>query len=234
MKLILTTIKGSIAIALSVFLSSCLMLMVTGPTQFENTPPHPLKKAEERLNTLIPRSYTMRGFLDIFSTGMNSLANKIHEQLGMQATSLSHLEARKLSQFLIKEYQSGRFKGPIILIGHSYGADDQITVAKQLNEAHVPVDLIITLDNTKTQTIPQNVRKLYNINSGKSIFSGIIPWGIPMQAQSKQTKVVNIDLIKDKGIRGVNHLNIDKLPAVQQYIIEVIKSEVVLHPKIMP
>jgi hypothetical protein len=195
--------------------------MVAGPTQLE----HKTIKNQSKA-----RTYTMRGFLDIFSTGMNSLATKIQAQLGLEAQSLSYLEEKKLSNFLIEEYHQGRFKGPIILIGHSYGADDQITVARRLNAAHIPVDLIITLDNTKKQTIPPNVRTFYNINSGKSIVSGIIPWGTPMIPESKHTKVVNIDLVKDKGLKKVNHFNIDKLPEVQQYIIEVIRSSVVITP----
>jgi hypothetical protein len=168
----------------------------------------------------------MRGFLDVFSTGMNSLAKKIQTQLDIQGTALSYLEEKKLAHYLIQNYQSGRFKGPIILIGHSYGADEQITVAKLLNDAHVPVDLLISLDNTKKQRIPPNVRVFYNINSGRSVMSWMVPWGTPLIATSGKTKMVEINLVKDKHFTRVNHFNIDKLPEVQAYVIGVIKENI--------
>lgn len=196
--------------------------MLTGPSQLDSA-----QTATLSLKPFKVQAYTMRGFLDVFSTGMNSLAKRIQTQLNIQATALSYLEEKKLARFLINNYQSGRFKGPIILIGHSYGADDQITVAKRLNDAHVPVDLLISLDNTKKQTIPPNVRVFYNINSGRSVMSWLVPWGTPLIATSGKTKMVDINLVKDKNFKRVNHFNIDKLPEVQAYIIEVIKENVI-------
>ena len=213
---------------LSLATSGCLILMLTGPTQFDKPETTP-KKVKKPISCPKARAYTMRGFLDVFSTGMNTLSTKISRELPIQATTLSYLEEKKLSTFLIKEYDSGVCRTPIILIGHSYGADEQITVARRLNEAHVPVDLLITLDNTKTQKIPQNVRTFYNINSGKSIMSGVIPWGCPLIAESKHTKMMRVDLVVDKHFKRVNHFNIDKLPEVQSYIIEVIKDTLYKH-----
>ena len=37
--------------------------------------------------------------------------------------------------------------------------------------------------------------------------------------------MVRIDLVKDKHLTYVNHFNIDKLPEVQAYIIQIIKNE---------
>lgn len=231
--LILRVLKRTTQNILLLFLcccvSGCLILMVTGPSNLENTQSNYQKKSST--NSTYPQHsgvhgavYTLRGLFDIFSTGMNSLATKIHKQLGLTATPMSYLEAKRLSAHLIKSYQSGQLQRPIILIGHSYGADMLITVAEDLNETHIPVDLIIAIDNTKNQIIPENVRTYYNINSGPSILHGLIPWGRALKGASKKTKIVNIDLMRDKGIFYVNHFNIDKLPAVQAYIIEIIKS----------
>lgn len=203
------------------FLSGCILLILTGPSQLEPTPKHTSATKHDTA-----RAYTMRGFLDVFSTGMNSLAKHIQTQLNIPAKSLSYLEEKKLAQLLIHNYQTGQFIGPIILIGHSYGADEQINVARLLNAAHVPVDLLISLDNTKQQTIPPNVRTFYNINSGHSVMSWLVPWGTPLKATSKKTKMVDINLVKDKHFLRVNHFNIDKLPEVQAYIIEIIKENI--------
>lgn len=209
---------------LSSLLSSCILLMLGGPSQLEPSKTTSLTRHQSKAQV-----YTMRGFLDVFSTGMNSLAKKIHTQLHIQATALSYLEEKKLAQFLIHEYQTNHYRGPIVLIGHSYGADEQITVASILNDAHVPVDLLITLDNTKKQTIPPNVRVFYNINSGHSVMSWLVPWGTPLIAGSKHTKMINVNLVKDKQFNRVNHFNIDKLPEVQAYIIDVIQKNVLKH-----
>lgn len=214
------TIKTLILITLSFQLSGCLLLFFTGPTQLDNTPasPHTKKQVTQA------RVYTLRGFLDIFSTGMNDLAKKVHQELGIQAQALSYLEEKKLSDYLIREYQSGRKTGPIILIGHSFGADELIAVAKRLNTAHIPVALLISLDNTKKQEIPPNVHTFYNINSGKSLFSFIVPWGTPMNTANSKTQMITINLSKQRQFAMINHFNIDKLPAVQNYVIEIIKK----------
>ena len=207
-------------------MSGCLIMLLSGPAELEPTHLSNLKQ-NKASKVPIARVYAMRGLWDVFSMGMNSLAEITREKLGLQATVLSYYEEKRLSDFLIEEYQSGRYRGPIILIGHSYGADEQITVAKRLNQKHVPVHLLITLDLTERQTIPPNVKSFYNISSGKSILGGIIPWGVPLVAESKTTRVVNINLAKDKPLANVNHLNIDKLSVVQTYVLGLIKSSII-------
>src|SRR5262249_20592071 len=96
-------IKLLVIMMLSSLLSGCLLMMVTGPAKFDNQKPNYQKqkpnyqkqqhqkvhKGQKEKHPAI-RTYTMRGFLDVFSTGMNTLATKIHQQLGMQATTLSY------------------------------------------------------------------------------------------------------------------------------------------------
>ena len=220
------SIKILLLIGLSCNVSSCLMLFFTGPTQFNDTVPVSQHSKQPPALKNQPRVYTMRGFMDVFSTGMNDLTKKINLQLGIKSTALSYLEEKKLSNYLIHEYQAGRKRGPIVLIGHSFGADEQITVANRLNKAHVPVALLITLDNTKTQIIPPNVHTFYNINSGRSMLSMIVPWGTPLVAADKHTNMITVNLSKHRAFSMVNHFNIDKLPAVQNYLIDIIQKTV--------
>ncbi|NDH08410.1 MAG: hypothetical protein EBY16_02105 [Gammaproteobacteria bacterium] len=215
--------KCSVIVGASFLLTGCIMLLLGGPSQFEMSQLLPSKNKEVQ-----PRAYTMRGFLDVFSTGMDSLAVRIHDELHIRARSLSYHEEKKLANFLIRRYQEKQDHSPIILIGHSYGADDQITLAKRLNKANVPVALLISLDNTKKQTIPPNVAVFYNINSGQSMVSWLVPWGTPLTPSSKYTKMVTVNLVKDKHFYRVNHFNIDKLPEVQDLIIHIIKQQVLL------
>lgn len=170
------------------------------------------------------RFYAMRGFMGIFSLGMDSISKKVHQELGIETTTLPYGQEEKLSNYLIQEYQSGRFRGPIILAGHSFGADGIIVVARRLNEKHIPVDLVLALDLTKIQTVPPNVKNFYNISSRKSIFDHVLPYGAPLVAEGKHTNVVCVDLVQDKGIKRADHMNMHKLPAVQAYLIDIIKA----------
>lgn len=220
------TIQIVLLLVLSYCCSGCLFVFLTGPSEFETSKPK-YPKYSQSAYCPKARIYTVRGFLDVFSTGMIDLAGKIQRETGIPAQSISHIEEKKLAEFIIKHYESRTYncKAPIVLIGHSYGADDEIMLAKRLNKAHIPVALIINLDHTKQQTIPSNVKSFYNISSGSSVPQAIVPWGCPMKAQSRNTKMVRIDLVKDKHLTYVNHFNIDKLPEVQAYIIQIIKNE---------
>lgn len=217
MKTISKIIKIGLILTMSLFLVHCYTTRVN--------PPKTLRS--QHYNQA--RFYAMRGFMGIFSLGMDSISNKVHQELGIETTTLPYRQEEKLSHQLIDQYQSGRFRGPIILAGHSFGADAVIRVAKRLNKKHVPVDLILSLDLTKIQTIPPNVKNFYNISSRKSIFDHVLPYGAPLIAEGKHTKVVSVDLVQDKGIKRADHMNMHKLPAVQAYLIEVIR-EVIMQP----
>lgn len=170
--------------------------------------------------------YTIRGLLGVFSLGMIHLADRIEKETGIPTQSLSFVDAKPLSKYLIKRYQSesNPCKAPIVLIGHSLGADADIVVAKELNKAHVPVALIIDLDHTHSQTVPSNVATIYNISSGEYKH---MPWGCRLIAQSSKTKMIRVNLVKDQNITHVHHFNISWLPQVHDYVIQIIKTKII-------
>ena len=96
-KFVIKAIKVITIIFMPCFMSGCILLMLTGPTQLDPAQTKPLA-----LKQFKAQVYTMRGFLDVFSTGMNSLAKTIQTQLNIQATALSYLEEKKLAHFLIQ------------------------------------------------------------------------------------------------------------------------------------
>ena len=71
---------------------------------------------------------------------MDMIVQCVEGELGVQATSLGNQEWKKLASFIRTEHEAGRWSGPLILVGHSIGADDQVRVAKRLNAAQVPVE----------------------------------------------------------------------------------------------
>src|SRR5690348_7142225 len=65
--------------------------------------------------------YLLRGLMNIFSLGMDSLAAEIQHH-GIYATVHNYSEWQALADHAAAAYQAGK-EGPIIIIGHSLGAD---------------------------------------------------------------------------------------------------------------
>ena len=162
--------------------------------------------------------YTMRGGLGgIFSKGMNHLEDTLAEDYHVHAYSTVWFKAKGLSDSLIKRYKAKQLQGPIILVGHSLGANDQIAVARNLARANIPVALLITIDAVLPFRIPSNVQQALNIYKPSFVpmFSGFSL----NAADPKLTHVENLNVNKVKGI-AVNHFTIDKDSYVQRLMLD--------------
>ena len=81
--------------------------------------------------------YLFRGLADVFSLGMDTLANELNSR-GIDATSHSHNDWKSIADKAAANYKAGT-EGPIILIGHSLGADAVMEMADYLGDKGVPV-----------------------------------------------------------------------------------------------
>lgn len=160
--------------------------------------------------------YTMRGLGGIFSTGMNRLENNLEDNYHIRTSSTIWYKANTLSDFIIANYRSKTLQGPIILIGHSLGANEQIKVARNLAKADIPVDLLITIDAVSPVKVPPNVKETYNLYKPSFVpmFSGK-----KVKPMMPDTRIENSDVTKLKGLY-VNHFTIDKHSATQQIMLE--------------
>ena len=174
--------------------------------------------------------YCILGWLGIWSRGMDVIAQRIDAELGVQATSLGNQEWQKLASFVRTEHEAGRWSGPLILVGHSIGADDQVRVAKRLNQENVPVDLLILIDPTVPPVIPPNVRHCVNIFKSHPGLDTIPAFrGIKVRAADPaRTLVENTNLRRTKvefDTRVINHFNIAKIKGVQDMVLtEIAKA----------
>ena len=87
--------------------------------------------------------YLMRGLFGIFSLGMDSLAAKLSAQ-GYSPTLLSWTDV----SIVIDQITAARRNGDnssIILIGHSLGSNAVVSIAQQLGQQNIPVDLVCLL-----------------------------------------------------------------------------------------
>jgi hypothetical protein len=184
----------------------------------------PIQPARESRFVRKGHVYCILGWLGIWSRGMDVIAQRVDSELGVHATSLGNPEWMRLVDFVRIEYKAGRWSGPLILVGHSIGADDQVRVATQLNAAHVPVDLVILLDPTIPPVIPPNVKHCVNIFKSQPVVDyAPIFRGIKVSAADPtQTLVENINLRTTEvgfDTRVINHFNIAKIEGVQDMVL---------------
>jgi hypothetical protein len=174
--------------------------------------------------------YCILGWLGIWSRGMDIMAQRTDSELSVHATSLGNPEWRKLAAYVADEHKAGRWRGPLVLVGHSIGCDDQIRVAKLLNRGNVPVDLIILIDANAPPLLPPNVRRCVNIfKSHPGLDAVPIFRGIKVRAADPgRTHVENVNLrTADVGFDTtvIDHFNITKIKGIQDMVLaEIAKT----------
>jgi hypothetical protein len=89
--------------------------------------------------------YLLRGLLNVFSLGMDDLAAKLQRR-GVSAGVYEYGGWQSLCQDAAARYRAGG--GPIVLVGHSLGADAVVDMANQLGQMGVPVALVVAFDPT--------------------------------------------------------------------------------------
>jgi len=144
--------------------------------------------------------YLLRGLMNIFSLGMDTLAEKIQHR-GIYATVHNYSEWQSLADHAAAAYHAGT-EGPIIIIGHSLGADAAIVMAQRLGEAQVPVALLVTFSPVDSAPVPANVGRAVNYFQSNSAWHGQIARGPGFHGALE-----NVDLA---GAPGITHFNIEK------------------------
>jgi alpha/beta superfamily hydrolase len=125
--------------------------------------------------------------------------------------------AGDVSHDIIHRYYHQKRHRPIILVGHSLGANEQIKVARNLNAAGVPVALLVTVDAVSQTIVPPNVKQVLNVYK-----PGYVPMfsGLKLRAQNpKATSINNLNVAQLKEVH-VNHFTIDKDEALQAMILD--------------
>ena len=150
------------------------------------------------------RVILLRGWFGVFSTGLDKIAEQLKAK-GIQAEVAGHLSWRTAAEEILRERASGK-TDPIVLIGHSQGANNVIDMARVLEAKNVPVALLITLAPYKQDAVPGNVVRAINYYQSGG-------WGDPITPTAGfKGKLSNID-VKDDAT--VTHINIDKSDRVR-------------------
>lgn len=166
-------------------------------------------QAQSKPNPNQPRVYLLRGLANIFSLGMDDLATKLRAR-GIEASVHSYVDLETLTRYAVEQASMGKRRpSPVIIIGHSLGADAAVTMGNRVSAAGVPVPLVVTFDPVTAMTASPKIGKVVNYyqagGSGKAV-SG--------------PRVENIDLT---GSGALSHFNIDKAAELHNKVIGMIQ-----------
>ncbi|WP_316188650.1 LysM peptidoglycan-binding domain-containing protein [Bradyrhizobium sp. SZCCHNS1054] len=163
-----------------------------------------------------PKVYLFRGALGpIFSTGMDRLAEKI-EKAGFWASVYEFTLCDFIALQVAKSYRAE--PAPIVLIGHSMGGLCSVRIAITLQEEHIPVSLVVTIDPAHaTKDVPPNVERFFNIFLSDNVLGG----GDVKPQSGYHGHYASYDM---KDHDEVTHINIDKMNDVHAQLVNMISQ----------
>lgn len=179
-------------------------MLVVGLLAFGTNP----SAAESRAHV-----YLLRGLMNIFSLGMDTLAEQLNRH-GVYATVHGYGDWQSLADHAAADYKAGK-EGPIILIGHSLGADAVMEMAAYLGRKGVPVALVVPFDGTQSLAASDNVARVLNLTQRDYAYM--------RRGPGFHGTLANIDVSSDPSI---DHINIDKSPRLHARVISEVLAVV--------
>jgi hypothetical protein len=163
--------------------------------------------------------YLLRGVLNIFSLGLDDIAERLRQQ-GIPATVSNYIFWSSLADEAAADYRSGKVK-TIILVGHSSGATYLPDMVARLSQLGVPVKLAIGLDSVFHTSLSGRVGRYINLYIANGAGTAVRP-----TRELKGTlENVNVD-----SVPGVGHISIDKNQYIQHRVIGEIDAVVFNRP----
>lgn len=169
----------------------------------------------------VTQVYLIRGFMGIFSTGLDRMAKDL-AKIRIKAEVHGHLNGSGIrAKILRQRAQSTRKRPKLVLVGHSFGGNAALAIAKQLRAEDIKVDLVVTVDPTRSGPVSDNVRRYVNYYfPGNGLGAKLNVNG----ALNKRIK--NIDMRKhvDVANAGDDHWTVTHNAAVQREILSAVKT----------
>jgi hypothetical protein len=169
--------------------------------------------------------YLVRGWLGVFSTGIDALGDKV-KAAGLHEEVYQEAQWRTLAETIARKYAGVRDPEPLVLVGHSFGADDIVAISRELEKFGIAIDLLVTIDPTTPPSVPANVRHVYNLYQSNSLDALPLFRGIPLKADPDfkgRLDNVNVRVERlDLGEGDVNHFNIEKKETIHRETLKQI------------
>ena len=153
--------------------------------------------------------YLLKGFANIFSTGLDTLANKLVAR-GYNAEVHSYISIGQLADEAARRQKAN--KDAIIIVGHSLGADAAVSMAEKMQKKGAKVLLLVTFGPDDQFEAPSNVAHVLNFYLGEEKIK---------KGPRFRGTINNVNL---NGSDGINHFNVEKIKRLHTKVIAKIQA----------
>lgn len=160
------------------------------------------------------RVYLMRGLANVFSQGMDVLAAKL-QQRGINAQVYEYGQWQALADEAVAWSRANR-KAPVVIVGHSLGADTAINMAERMTSLGLPPRLVVTFDPVGETQVANTGGKFINYYQSNNGFGKRLGIGPRFTGQ-----LVNRNL---DAMGAIDHFNIEKSAALHAEVISAIAA----------
>lgn len=147
--------------------------------------------------------YFLRGGFNVFSLGMNDMAEELRSK-GVNASAHPSGAWKRIADDIIRRSQEKKVSPPIIFLGHSLGANVASKFANHLGEHGIKVDLVIGFDATSQRVFHKGARKVIHYRSSQM--------GRYLEGPGFRGSLTEVDVSK----YGANHITVEKNKEVQK------------------
>lgn len=158
------------------------------------------------------RVLLLRGLANLFSTGLNVLTQRMRDA-GFDARVHNHVEWRRLAAETVAEARAGILPRPLAVIGHSFGADEAISLAGRLGQAGIAADLLVTFDPQWLHEIPRGPRRVVNFHQQNDPIRRIVRPGAGFDGA-----------IENRLVEGESHLSIEKAQRLHDQVMTLMEA----------
>jgi hypothetical protein len=163
-------------------------------------------------NSSAEEVYFFRGGFDIFSTGMNEMASTLRQKK-VNAVSHSFMSWQSVAKDILERSKEKKVSYPIIILGHSWGADAAVDFANFLGANRVSTDLVIGFDPTGTRIFTKGAKRVINYRCGQT---GQYRKGPGFRGSLSQVEAADF---------GANHFNIEQVDEVQALALKEVLAK---------
>lgn len=158
--------------------------------------------------------YLLRGLANVFSLGMDDLAAKMNAR-GIPATVHEYGQWQQLADAAAAESRATG-NAPIVIVGHSLGADAAIEMAERLTALGVPPKLVVTFDPVGVTQVGPSLGYFVNYYQSNNGYGKRLT-----AARGFRGNIVNRNL---DAIGSIDHFNIEKSPRLHEEVITQVRS----------
>lgn len=173
-------------------------------------------------------TFLFLGLWNVFSKGLLDVTDQLNDE-GYYARTLSGYAWRDVADQIIEAEAKGQLRRPLVLGGHSLGADKSLKIAQKLEAQGIAVDYVVLLDPTNPPEVPANVKHCHNIFLSQPATDWIPAFrGIAVKRASLDTELINFDVrsATDGPLTEIdfNHFDIESDPDIQTFMVQLIRS----------